>query len=170
MNPEDFAKAKEHFWELVDLSESERTRALTAIETQSSLIANEVRSLLNNHFSRTIIQSQVVTGRFGSDQNDIRNGPATTRPLAFSSNRWHRSFHLGFDRFVLDRNRRLGTSVRASSAFGSIQSVPTSDTFGAGAKCDSTVDRRGVTQSRILGKIHGSPQRCQGIGGGGETP
>ncbi len=63
MTPENFAKAKEHFLNLIDLPRAEREQRLVALAVEDAEVAKEVRSLLDNHLSRTILQADVATGR-----------------------------------------------------------------------------------------------------------
>ena len=56
MTPEQYARAKEHFIDLVNKSLRDRESRLKALSSSDPEVANEVRGLLAQHFSRTIMK------------------------------------------------------------------------------------------------------------------
>ena len=56
MTPEQYARAKEHFIDLVNKSLRDRESRLKALSSSDPEVANEVRGLLAQHFSRTIME------------------------------------------------------------------------------------------------------------------
>ncbi len=58
MTPDQFAKAKEVFIELLDKSEVERNSIISDLEQADAETAKEVKSLLSNHPSITILEKR----------------------------------------------------------------------------------------------------------------
>lgn len=99
MTPEEFAKAKEHFLRLVDLRGDERTAALEMLEAEDRNIASEVRSLLDNHRSRTILQGALETRRDFHDSTSH-----TKRTLGFHLWKFHSCFSCNSSHDAYRRN------------------------------------------------------------------
>ena len=61
MTPELFSKAKGHFLRLIELGEEKQAKELELLRQDDPAVAREVRSLIDNHSSKTIIKNPVVT-------------------------------------------------------------------------------------------------------------
>ncbi len=71
MNSEQYAKAKELFFDLVHLPAKEQAQRLESIQSLDPLIAKEVRLLLANHSSRTIIGPTEKSGNTSTGSRSI---------------------------------------------------------------------------------------------------
>lgn len=71
MNSEQYAKAKKLFFELVHLTTGEQSRRLDQIQSEDPRVAKEVKSLLANHSSRTIIGPTEKSGNTSSGSKSI---------------------------------------------------------------------------------------------------
>jgi len=68
MTPELFSKAKGHFLRLIELGEEKQAKELALLRQDDPVLAYEVRSLIDNHYSQTIIKNPLVT-KHGSDDS-----------------------------------------------------------------------------------------------------
>ncbi len=68
MTPELFSKAKGHFLRLIELGVEKQAKELELLRQDDPELAREVRSLLDNHNSKTIIKNTVATSN-GSDES-----------------------------------------------------------------------------------------------------
>jgi eukaryotic-like serine/threonine-protein kinase len=68
MTPELFSKAKGHFLRLIELGKEKQARELALLLQDDPELAREVRSLIDNHISKTIIKNSDVT-TYGSDES-----------------------------------------------------------------------------------------------------
>ncbi|MCE3017341.1 MAG: serine/threonine protein kinase [Pirellula sp.] len=71
MNSEQYAKAKALFFDLVHLPAEEQNRRLDRIQSDDPMVAKEVRSLLANHSSRTIIGPTEKSGNTSTGSRSI---------------------------------------------------------------------------------------------------
>jgi hypothetical protein len=86
VNSEQYAQAKSLFFDLVHLTADEQVRRLDGIQSQDPMIAKEVRSLLANHSSRTIIGQTQKSGSTSSGSRSV---------VTASWMRWNRMFFGG---------------------------------------------------------------------------
>jgi len=70
MTPELFSKAKVHFLRLIELGEEKQAKELELLRQDDPAVSREVRSLIDNHSSKTIIKNPVVT-KLGSDDSTL---------------------------------------------------------------------------------------------------
>lgn len=68
MTPELFSKAKRHFLRLIELGEEKQAKELELLRQDDPELAREVRSLIDNHISKTIIKNSDATTH-GSDES-----------------------------------------------------------------------------------------------------
>ncbi len=78
MTPELFSKAKGHFLWLIEMGEEKQAKELELLRLDDPELAREVRSLIDNHISKTIIKNSVTTTQ-GLDESTF----GRTGTLAF---------------------------------------------------------------------------------------
>ena len=83
MTPEMFSRAKKEFIRLIDINERERAAALKSLRRSDSELAKEVLSLLDNHFSKTIIKSDSVTANAANDSTSSRTRSHSLQKLGY---------------------------------------------------------------------------------------
>jgi hypothetical protein len=71
VNSEQYAQAKSLFFDLVHFTADEQARRLDGIQSQDPMVAKEVRSLLANHSSRTIIGPTEKSGNTSTGSRSI---------------------------------------------------------------------------------------------------
>ncbi len=112
MKPEKFSQAKEQFLKLIDLPRAEREALLVKLEEEDKEVAEEVRSLLEYHLSRTILQADVSTGRAA---HDLTSSTAITRGVG----RWRIHWIGGLAPFAM----ALGAAILAGLLSWGVQTA-----------------------------------------------